>query len=934
MLRQPFAPRPLLVLTLSLATACGGGGGGGGGAPDPDDDGGGIGGPGGLEVSNPGRVPDPAASELRVSPAFGTPADGQTSIEIEALLVNHAGRPIRNALIGLTISGSANVWEPLPATDSDGRTRGTLASFAGERKTITAVTGAGGVWTGLEPCTAEFQLIGAETYFVRVSGSDANSGRAPREAWGTLAHALASAGPGATIHVGAGLHAGPLRLTHDSRGTRPLWLAGDPTGVRTGDAGAVVIEAGGFPFALQLDGAHHVVVQGLTLRGAEIGLDVRAASAVRVLACEPAENEHGIVIAGAEDLVLQDCRIDRNRQDGVRLEDTRGVRIENNLIYANGASGLVLRAPAEDTLVRFNTFYGNGGPHLYEESPGGLGKVEENILADGLGAPVALTFGSGYRSCNNITWGHPISRSQTPSGYLEANPLLSDPFGPDGILGAPGSADDDFRLLPGSIALDLGAHLAPDVVLASLESLATRTSRVDEVLEASGDDRVATNLGHHAPLAEPDFESLPVGGVRFAYVAPGAVRAHAGAWTGAQPTVSAAQPGPLLDAAPLFVEQRLSPLRSREELLAAQVSTGTQGRILVRHWDGRRWNEPALAPFVDGIPLAEVGDRRFDLEYEALSGRALLVAAGADGVPFAQRLERGRWGVPEAVPSGPDAGRVRWVELVARRGTDELALVTLDDQRDLSVTLWDGASWSVPRLLETNVLFRPSWRPFDAAFESLSGDLLVSWGFSAFAEETRWATLERASGEWRSGQHVSTDAVGAHIVLAPDPSSDRIAAAMGEADNDNDVTVSVWDGTTWVHTAELTLAGPLSSRLLEVVWIGATGQACVVFRRAGPVGVFSFNFAILQPTGWRVQPNVALPGVERAAQVRLVSLPERGELLGLVLDEQGELYPLRFDGRRFALLDGGQPFATGLDPAAPGRSFDAAALPGPAPTAP
>jgi hypothetical protein len=265
---------------------------------------------------------------------------------------------------------------------------------------------------------------------------------------------------------------------------------------------------------------------------------------------------------------------------------------------------------------------------------------------------------------------------------------------------------------------------------------------------------------------------------------------------------------------------------------------------------------------------------------------------------------------------------------VARPGTDELALVTLDDQRDLLVSLWDGAAWSPARRLETNTIFAPSWRPFDAAFESLSGNLLVTWGFSTFAEETRWATLERASGVWRTGQHPSTDAIGAHIVLAADPTTDRIAAVMGEASFDNDVIVSMWNGATWVHTAELTLLGPVANRMLDAAWIGRTGVACVTFRRLGHLG--SFNTALFLPTGWRIQPDVVLPGVGRATKLRLVASPEHDHLLGSVLDQQGQLFGLHYDGLAFGLLDAERPLAVGLDPLAPGRPFDVALLGTPA----
>jgi len=382
----------------------------------------------------------------------------------------------------------------------------------------------------------------------------------------------------------------------------------------------------------------------------------------------------------------------------------------------------------------------------------------------------------------------------------------------------------------------------------------------------------------------------------------------------------------LLEPGVLHLETRRSPLATREELVAVQCDSGTRGRIAVRHWDGRSWDERALAPVVDEISPGEVVERRFDLEYEASSGRAHLVAVETDGRPRAWILEHGRWGPARPVwTSPPGAGRVRSVRLVARPGSNELALVTLDGAHDLAVTLWDGDAWGTPRLLETNALLEPGWRPFDAAYESLSGDLLVAWGFTVFAEETRWATLERSSGQWRTGQAPSTDAVGAQVEMAADPTSDRIAVTMGEATLDRDVIVSMWDGTQWVHTAELTRAAPLGNRLASVAWLGRSGVACALFRAQAASGTFTVAYFL--PTGWRIQPDVVLPGVERATKVRMASAPERNHLLGTLLDGEGRVFGWRFDGEVYSLLNAGEPLASGLDPGAPGVPFDVLLLP-------
>ena len=331
----------------------------------------------------------------------------------------------------------------------------------------------------------------------------------------------------------------------------------------------------------------------------------------------------------------------------------------------------------------------------------------------------------------------------------------------------------------------------------------------------------------------------------------------------------------------------------------------------------------SLAPFQDDIAHEELADKRFDIEYESVSGRAMLVVADGDGIPSYRVLERGAWTPFRAVAELPVVeGRVSVIELVPHRGTDEIALLTLDDHRDLAVTLWDGQAWGAQKLVSASTIYSAGWRPFDAAFESNSGDLVVIWGFSRFAEEARWGTLERATGQWRFGQHPSTEAVGADIKLASDPVSDRIALVMGEADFDNDVTVSIWNGSDWVDTAELTLAGPIENRANEVAWLGNTGVAQVYFRRQGHSG--SFVVAKLQPTGWKIQPDVVLPGVDKAAKIRIESQPDAGHLLGLVLDRSGRLFEFRYDGRQYTLLNGGHPVATGLDPFAAGRAFDVA----------
>ncbi|HEX6882880.1 MAG TPA: right-handed parallel beta-helix repeat-containing protein [Planctomycetota bacterium] len=910
----------------ALAPACGGGG---GGAGDTGGNGGGGGG-GDDEGIDPGKVPDLGPSTFTVAPAFGTPADGQASVTLALRLISLLGRPISGAQVELAVSGCGNVLATLPPTDIEGRTQGTLASFAGERKTIVARTLSGGRLTEFAPLSAEFLAIPERTYFVRVSGSDAATGRSPLAAWATLGHALQAAEDGATIHVGAGLHTGPLELVRASAaGT--FVLAGDPSGRMTGDAGAVVIEAGGAAHALRVRDSRDVLIMNLTLRGGAAGLAIRDSSDVRVLDCRAHDNQHGIEVEGSSAVALQDCRLTHNALAGARVAASAQLRFENNLVYANQGRGLVLGGGVVDALVRYDTFYRNTGAHLLEEAPGGSGSIHGNLFVEGSAEAFLLQDPSGYAEGVNLVWANLLPGSgREPPGTLEGDPLFLGPAGPDGILGGAGGEDDDFRLHSESPALERAGEPARAVLLASRESLATRTTRADDELDGSGVDQPEANLGYHGRPAQPVHVSVPKGGARLALAAPAGARLDVREWTRETPLSTRALGTPAWDGRVEFLEQRLSPLETREELWAAQVDSGAGTRLRVQRWDGRAFDPPALAPLVDGLAPEVPGEKRFDLEYEDVSGGALLVWADGDGIPSYRRLERGRWSAVQPVSDlAAGAGAVRWVELVPRAGTDELVLVTLDDARDLVARLWNGTTFGVPQVLEANALLRPSWRSFEAAFEGLSGDLLVSWGFSAFAEETRWAELVRTSGQWRFGQHASTEVVGAQIELAADPGSNRIIGAFGGGDVNTDVAVSVWTGTQWVDTAELALHVPPDSRVLEPFWFGEAGLAGVVFRRAGHTG--SFNFAVLQPTGWRIQADVVLQGtrgsVAPAARVQLRPVPGQARLLGFVLDVEGRLFGLRHNLERFQVTDEGLPLASGFDPLASSRPFDVALLP-------
>ena len=178
----------------------------------------------------------------------------------------------------------------------------------------------------------------------------------------------------------------------------------------------------------------------------------------------------GLMIAGVERSEVRDNVVFSSREAGILLRAAPNATVINNLVYANGRAGIVAGlgyAPTDVTDISRNTFFANGrgGLTLGEHSVTSTGTtVRNNIINENLVA--------GLTVVENATVSLTVERNVNTDGYsenvtpgetdIDADPLFVDPDGPDGILGEQGFADDDFRLQPGSPAIDGIGFRYPD----------------------------------------------------------------------------------------------------------------------------------------------------------------------------------------------------------------------------------------------------------------------------------------------------------------------------------------------------------------------------------------------------------------------------------------------------------------------------------------
>ena len=336
----------------------------------------------------------------------------------------------------------------------------------------------------------------AGTLYVRVSGNDANDGSSPSAALRTIGHAANVTQPGDRIVVGPGTyHEGrigtPLSTLPGLAFARVSVIA-DRRGTEVGDPpGDVVIDGSGFPTGFELNRKLATTIQGFVIYGAGIGIYVKSQS---------------------DQAIIRDNVVCNNTDNGIDIEDSKSALVFNNLVYNNARTGILLTGTVNGSpgaRVINNTVYMNQNRGIYFTgtavgSPGGL--VINNVVQDNKPAGIQVNTSSqnGYVSAANITWNNRYA-SGTPTDVtdVEDDPLLVDPAGPDGMLGGPQYADDDFHLQQVSAGQ---AANSPAVNFGSDGAMRLRLSRASTRTDGRPDTG-RVDAGYHYK----NFGSLPLG---------------------------------------------------------------------------------------------------------------------------------------------------------------------------------------------------------------------------------------------------------------------------------------------------------------------------------------------------------------------------------------------------------------------------------------
>lgn len=902
-----------LAVTALIGASCGGGG-GGGGRP----------------------AIDPGTSTVTVNPSFGAIADGTDVVTISATLVDTRGELARNRDVVIAVSGTSNTLVQTETTsDVNGEVSATLTTTIAEEKTVTVTTGTGDDEVVLTATPAiEFIWPSAQTFYVREGGDDTALGDSPNRAWATLGFAATQVVPGDTIFVGGGTYTESVSLTRSGAAGDEIFFIADRSGVFTGDSGRVIVDAAGADRGIDVNGASFVVLDGFAVLGATPGggagggISIRnGADNVAVLNSSVYGNDRGIWVDGSSSVHLENLIASNNVGGdavGVSAGDSSGLSIVNSRIYNNGSYGLHLRTSVAGLDLDVTTLYRNGDDQVREDGAGSTGSVRNSILSMGFADGLDFVAGTSLTQSNNAfdgntgdAWVVGGVAQVLAGGSFEGDPLFLDPDGPDDLLGGADAVDDDFRVDPTSPTVDTGSVDASTIVLSfGGGALTGATTRSDGELDGTAPDGPLVNLGYHVPAPSDPLGGIDSGDGRLFFGRGNNVQVFGRSWNNDQ---TRWEPATLTDPAVAtvkWVRNEVSPINSREELLAIFSDTGTETELAVQLWNGRFWTDAGGTDPIDSQILSTNADQRgFDIAYERLTGHAMVVYSDDTNNPVFRTFALGRWSDEASVfTTPPGTGEVLWVELASSGSSNEIALVALTADENLISIVWNGNAWrqDTATLLDTTVAVLTESQGFDVAFEQSSGDLLVAWGSAPTNEFLDYAVLPSGDTTFVFDVATSLDAVGGIVRLAPETGSDRIAIGVSEGVVSNsDAAAAIWDGTTVGDILEVELnTGAPDARDCAVSWVGQTGIAVFIWK--GNDGGGALDWARFRASGWELQTDEPFVGIGDMEFIQANTFPTADQMMVLVSDDTGALYGMTYDTQTWAFTNSGQPLEDSL----------------------
>lgn len=305
--------------------------------------------------------------------------------------------------------------------------------------------------------------------------------------------------------------------------------------------------------------------------------------------------------------------------------------------------------------------------------------------------------------------------------------------------------------------------------------------------------------------------------------------------------------------------------------------------------------------------------RKFGVIYEETSGDALIVYSDNTPVPKIRIYNGSNFTAQKSVNDtdistvGPlnITGAVEHIRLVSRPKSDEIALVYSTANDDLNALIWNGTHFDceAPNLLEM-VLPTTDFQKFDAAYEQLSGDLFLAWGFLTTAD-LRWANKTAGQCLFTNRTMTTFAEIGSTVSVAAQRGSNYIMVSEINGGAVDDMHAIPFDGTVWRASGPnddtAYAADAVPNRLVASGWAGPSPIGLVVYSDAATNMVVDYHAYNITSNAWLGSGTVA--GLDfngslsdEDNNIEIYSFLDENKSMVIIKDEQADLWAKIFNG--------------------------------------
>jgi len=320
----------------------------------------------------------------------------------------------------------------------------------------------------------------------------------------------------------------------------------------------------------------------------------------------------------------------------------------------------------------------------------------------------------------------------------------------------------------------------------------------------------------------------------------------------------------------------------REAILGILDSTGA---ITIQIFNGTSWS---LTTSVGNTASTNAVYRGFDIEYESLSDRAIVVYNDNTSMPK-YRIWNGV-SLSSALPitvTVPTTGKPLWVEMTPHPSltSNEIAMAYVDSTGCIYGMRWTGSAWDnmgVSTAWDTTIASSTK-QCFDIAYESLTGKAMFIWGDATATDQYYriWSgTTLTLTTPPTLLDIPAAGGVGEWVRLVPRPNSDELM--YGVQDAARNLNTRKWSGSAWdtatqhpEHDASTENRGSRNFDLVYETYPSNSGVAWLVWGDDATLSRKKWN-------GFSWAAATVTVGSDDTAFVKLIADPITGNVLSAI----------------------------------------------------